>query len=45
MIVGLNDHIALKPDRHVSSSAIEVPVKFQIDGTILNTNLAASSFH
>ena len=34
--------IALKFDRHISSSASVVPFKFQNDRTILNTNLAAS---
>ena len=34
--------MALKFDRHIGSTAAEVPVKFQSDRTILNTNLAAS---
>ena len=34
----LNNRIALKFDRHI---AVEVPVKFQRDGTVLITNLAA----
>ena len=38
----LNSRIALKFDRHIGSTAAEVPVKFQSDRTILNTNLAAS---
>ena len=41
-ISNLNYRIALKFDRHVGSSAAEVPVKFLSDRTILNTNLAAS---
>ena len=36
------DLIALKFDRHFGSTAAEVPVKFQSDSTVLNTNLAAS---
>ena len=32
----------MKFDRHTGSTAAEVPVKFQSDRTILNTNLAAS---
>ena len=40
---GLNNFFVLKFDRHhLSSSAVEVPVKFQSDWTILNTNLVAS---
>ena len=38
----INCRIALKFDRHIGSTAAEVPVKFQSDWTILNTNLAAS---
>ena len=38
----LNYRIALKFDRHVRSTVAKVPVKFQSDRTILNTNLAAS---
>ena len=38
----LNCRIALKFDRHIGSTAAEVPVKFQSDRIILNTNLAAS---
>ena len=38
----LNCRIALKFDRHIGSTAAEVPVKFQSDRTILNTNLATS---
>ena len=34
----LNYRIAMKFDRHISSSAAEVPVKFQSDRTILNTS-------
>ena len=37
-----NYRIALKFDRHFGSPAAEVPVKFQSDWTIINTNLAAS---
>ena len=37
----LNSYIALKFDRHIGSTAAEVPVKFQSDRTILNTNIAA----
>ena len=33
--------ITLKYDRYIGSNAAEVPVKFQSDQTILNTNLAA----
>ena len=36
------DRIALKFNRHLGSSAAELPVKFQSDGTSLNRNLAAS---
>ena len=38
----LNLCIALKFDRHIGSTAAEVPVKFQSDQTFLNTNFAAS---
>ena len=41
----LNYRIALKFDRHIGSIAAEVPVKFQSDRTILNTNLAASRLY
>ena len=41
----LNCRIALKFDRHIGSNAAEVPVKFQSDRTILNTNLAASRLY
>ena len=37
----MNYPIALKFDRHLSSTAAEVSVKFQDDHTILNTNLTA----
>ena len=37
-----NDRIALKYDRHLSSAAAEVPVKFQNEWKSLNPNLAAS---
>ena len=40
-IVSLNYSIALQFDRHIGSTAAEMPVKFQSDRTILNTNLAA----
>ena len=32
-------------DRHIGSTAAEVPVKFQSDRTILNTNLVASRLY
>ena len=41
----LNCRIALKFDRHIGSTAAEVPFKFQSDRTILNTNLAASRLY
>ena len=41
----LNCRITLKFDRHIGSTAAEVPVKFQSDRTILNTNLAALRLH
>ena len=41
----LNCHIALTFDRHIGSNAAEVPVKFESDRTILNTNLAASRLY
>ena len=37
--------IALKFDRHFSSSAADVPVKFQSDTTIESTNLVASRLY
>ena len=37
--------MALKFDRHIDSTAAEVPVKFQSDRTILNTNLVASRLY
>ena len=40
-----NDRITLKFDRHLSSAAAGVPVRFQSDWKRLNPNLAASSFH
>ena len=40
-IGSLNYHIALKFDRHIDSDAAEVPVKFQSNRTMLNTNLMA----
>ena len=36
-----NDRIALKFDRHLGSTAAEVPVKFQSNWKSLNMNLAA----
>ena len=39
-----NHRIALKFDRRIGSSTAKVPVKFQSDRTILNTNPAASRF-
>ena len=44
-IGNLNCRIALKFDRHIGSTAAEVPVKFPSDRTILNTNLAASRLY
>ena len=41
-IGNLNYRIALKFDRNIDSSIAEVPVKFQSDRTILNTNLMDS---
>ena len=41
-IGSLDYRIALEFDRHIASSAAEVPHKLQSDRTILNTNLAAS---
>ena len=41
-IGSLNYRIALKFDRHFGSTAADVPVKFQSDRSILNTNLVAS---
>ena len=41
----MNCRIALKFDRHIGSTAAEVPVKFQSHQTILNTNLAASRLY
>ena len=38
----LNYRIALKFGRHIDSSAVDEPVKFQSDRTIFNTNLTAS---
>ena len=43
-IGNLNYHIALKFDRHISSTATEVPVKFQSDCAILNTILWLRDF-
>ena len=41
----MNCRIALKFDRHIGSTAAEVPVEFQSDRTILNTILAASRLY
>ena len=41
-IGSLNDRIALKFDRHIGSTAAEVPLKFQSNLTIMNTNLVVS---
>ena len=38
-----NDSIALKFDRHLSSAAADVPVKYQSDWKSLNPNLSVSS--
>ena len=38
-----DDRNDLKLDRHLDSTAVEVPVKFQSDWKSLNPNLAASS--
>ena len=40
-----NSRIALKFDRHLGSSAVDVPVKFQSDWQSPNPNLAASRLH
>ena len=40
-IGSLNYRIVLKFDKHISSTAADVPVKFQSDCTVLNTNLTA----
>ena len=37
--------ITLKSDRHIDSNAADVPIKFQSNRTILNTNLVASRLH
>ena len=41
-IVCCDDHIVLELDRHLSSAAAEISVKFQNDWKSLNSNLAAS---
>ena len=41
----LNCRIALQFDRHIGSTVAEVLVKFQSDGTNLNTNLATSRLY
>ena len=38
-----NDHVALKSDKHLDSTAAEVPVKSEKDWKSLNMNLTASS--
>ena len=43
LVIYLNYCTALRFDRHVGSSAVNVPVKFQSDRTALNTNLEAST--
>ena len=40
-----NDRIALKFDSHLGSTAVNVPIKFQIDCIDPNQNLAASGLH
>ena len=40
-IGSLNHCIALKCDRPIGSIAADVPIEFQSDPTIINTNLAA----
>ena len=37
--------IPLKFDRHIGSSAAEMPIKFQSDTNIITFNLAASILH
>ena len=37
--------ITLKFDRHLSSAAAEMPVKFQNDTIIITSNLTALTFH
>ena len=44
-VVDVDDHLALKFDRHLDIRAVEVPVKFRSDRTFLNTFLAASRLH
>ena len=41
----LDDNVALKFDRHLGSTAADVPVKFQSDCKSLNTNLAPWRTH
>ena len=41
---GVNIDIAFRFDRHIDSSAADVPVNFQSYRTIFNANLAASRF-
>ena len=42
---GLGFPIALKFDRHIDSSAVEMPVKFQSDTIMIPSKLATSSLH
>ena len=44
-IGSLNNRIALRCDRDIDSSAAELPVNFQSDRTILNTNLGTLRLH
>ena len=44
-IGGLNYHITSKFDGHIDRSAAEVPVKFQSNQAILNTNPVAQRLH
>ena len=40
-----NDRIALKFDKRLGSTAVEMSIKFQSDWTCLNPNLVASRLH
>ena len=44
-IICFDDGIALKFDRHIGSTAADVPDKFQSDWKSLNLNLTASRLH
>ena len=44
-VSGSDVSIALKFDRHIGSSAAEMPVKFQSDMIIITSNLVASRLH